>query len=148
PILRGRAPPGCRDAGRLHRRGRALTCVCPVVTSAGILRLNSAGHRLAMLPRDPKRLAAIFLLPLALMLWVQWDIAEPSPTMDEKNHLTRGMAVWIEGDTRFSYSHPPLANALAALPGYLTGYRPDLRMGSAWEEARVGKMASKLAYSK
>lgn len=101
-----------------------------------------------MLPRDPKRLAAIFLLPLALMLWVQWDIAEPSPTMDEKNHLTRGMAVWMEGDTRFSYSHPPLANAMAALPGYLSGYRPNLRVGSAWDEARVGKMASKIAYSK
>lgn len=101
-----------------------------------------------MLFRSPQRLAAIFILPLVLMVWVQWNIGEPSPTTDEKNHLTRGLAVWIEGDTRFSYSHPPLANAMAALPGYLSGYRPKLRMGSAWEEARVGRVASRNAYSK
>ncbi len=39
-----------------------------------------------------------------------------SPTMDEQNHLTRGLTLLATGDPRFSLEHPPLVNLLAALP--------------------------------
>ncbi|MCI0576133.1 MAG: phospholipid carrier-dependent glycosyltransferase [Chloroflexi bacterium] len=39
-----------------------------------------------------------------------------SPTMDEQNHLARGLAWWRTGDPRLSLEHPPLVNALSALP--------------------------------
>jgi hypothetical protein len=39
-----------------------------------------------------------------------------SPTMDEQNHLARGLAFLRTGDAHFSLEHPPLVNALSALP--------------------------------
>lgn len=39
-----------------------------------------------------------------------------SPTMDEQNHLARGLAFIHSGDPRLSLEHPPLVNSLSALP--------------------------------
>lgn len=39
-----------------------------------------------------------------------------SPTMDEQNHIARGLAFLRTGDPRFSLEHPPLVNSLSALP--------------------------------
>ena len=39
-----------------------------------------------------------------------------SPTMDEQNHIARGLAYLRTGDPRLSVEHPPLVNALSALP--------------------------------
>ena len=39
-----------------------------------------------------------------------------SPTMDEQNHIARGLAYLRTGDPRLSVEHPPLINALSALP--------------------------------
>jgi hypothetical protein len=39
-----------------------------------------------------------------------------SPTMDEQNHIARGLAYLRTGDLRLSVEHPPLVNALCALP--------------------------------
>ena len=39
-----------------------------------------------------------------------------SPTMDEQNHLARGLAFLETGDPRLSVEHPPLINTLSALP--------------------------------
>ncbi|HEX6386090.1 MAG TPA: phospholipid carrier-dependent glycosyltransferase, partial [Anaerolineae bacterium] len=39
-----------------------------------------------------------------------------SPTMDEQNHMARGLAFLRTGDPRLSLEHPPLVNALSALP--------------------------------
>jgi hypothetical protein len=36
--------------------------------------------------------------------------------MDEQNHLARGLAFLRTGDPRFSLEHPPLINAISALP--------------------------------
>lgn len=44
-----------------------------------------------------------------------------SPTVDEPNHILRGMALLETGDARLSFSHPPLANALQAVPATLAG---------------------------
>ncbi len=48
-----------------------------------------------------------------------------SPTMDEQNHIARGITFLRTGDPRLSLEHPPLVNALSALP-LLT--LPDLRL--------------------
>lgn len=46
------------------------------------------------------------------------SLVEDSPTMDEQNHLTRGLTFLATGDARFSLEHPPLINVLSALPVY------------------------------
>lgn len=48
-----------------------------------------------------------------------------SPTMDEQNHLARGLALLRTGDPRLSLEHPPLINAISALP-LLT--MPEIRL--------------------
>ncbi len=51
-----------------------------------------------------------FWLALNSMVW-------DSPTMDEQNHLARGIAFLRSGgDSRLSLEHPPLINSLSALP--------------------------------
>ncbi len=39
-----------------------------------------------------------------------------SPTMDEQNHIARGLAYLRSGDPRLSVEHPPLVNVLSSLP--------------------------------
>ncbi len=39
-----------------------------------------------------------------------------SPTMDEQNHIARGLAFLRTADPRLSLEHPPLVNSLSALP--------------------------------
>jgi len=39
-----------------------------------------------------------------------------SPTMDEQNHVARGLAYLRTGDPRLSVEHPPLVNLISALP--------------------------------
>jgi len=50
-----------------------------------------------------------FWLALNSMVW-------DSPTMDEQNHLARGLAFLRTGDPRLSLEHPPLINSMSALP--------------------------------
>lgn len=44
------------------------------------------------------------------------SLVDDSPTMDEQNHIARGLAFLRTGDARFSLEHPPLVNGLSALP--------------------------------
>ncbi len=61
------------------------------------------------------------LLPLLLLFFFLAlnSMAGDSPTMDEQNHLARGLAFLATGDPHFSLEHPPLINTLSALPVYL-----------------------------
>lgn len=43
-------------------------------------------------------------------------VEDDSPTSDEWAHFVRGVSFWTTGDTRLSFAHPPLANAIAGLP--------------------------------
>jgi 4-amino-4-deoxy-L-arabinose transferase-like glycosyltransferase len=78
----------------------------------------------------------IWLLVLAILLF--WWLAlssmvHDSPTVDEQNHLARGAAFIRTGDPRLSLEHPPLINALSALPLLLL---PDVKLpldDSSWE---------------
>jgi hypothetical protein len=49
---------------------------------------------------------------------------QKSPTMDEQNHIARGYAYLRTRDLRLSREHPPLVNAISALP--LLVIRPQL----------------------
>jgi hypothetical protein len=67
-----------------------------------------------------------FWLALSSMVW-------DSPTMDEQNHLARGLAFLRTGDPRLSLEHPPLVNSISALP-LLT--LPDVKLpldDPSWE---------------
>ena len=70
----------------------------------------------------------VWLVVVALLLFffLALDSAvDDSPTMDEQNHIARGLAFLRTGDPRLSLEHPPLINALSALP-LLT--MPELRL--------------------
>jgi hypothetical protein len=60
----------------------------------------------------------IITLALLLGMAVLITLAQRhlSPTFDEQNHVTRGIAILRTGDFRLSLHHPPLANILEALP--------------------------------
>lgn len=75
---------------------------------------------------------AVAALLLFFLLAVQ-SLAGDSPTMDEQNHIARGLAFLRTGDPRLSLEHPPLVNSLSALP-LLT--MPHLRLPTdhpSWE---------------
>lgn len=44
------------------------------------------------------------------------SLTNDSPTMDEQNHMARGLALLRTGDPRLSLEHPPLINSWSALP--------------------------------
>ncbi len=56
---------------------------------------------------------AVVLLYFALAVG---SLVGDSPTMDEQNHIARGLAFLRTGDPRLSLEHPPLINSLSALP--------------------------------
>ncbi|PRQ00579.1 ArnT family glycosyltransferase [Enhygromyxa salina] len=66
--------------------------------------------------QDPRRhlLALLLLLVCGALLWT--SERDRSVTADEQLHLIRGHAFWWTHDTRLSYAHPPLANAITSLP--------------------------------
>ena len=68
------------------------------------------------LDQDPRRhlLALLLLCLCAGLLWA--SERGRSLTADEPLHLLRGHALWWTGETSLSYAHPPLANAINALP--------------------------------
>ncbi len=54
---------------------------------------------------------------LLLFFWLAVDsMVGDSPTMDEQNHLARGLALWQTADSRLSLEHPPVVNRLSTLP--------------------------------
>ncbi len=67
------------------------------------------------------------LAPAILLFW--WlalaSMVDDSPTMDEQNHLARGATFVFTGDPRLSLEHPPLVNALSALPLLML---PDVKL--------------------
>ncbi|MCP4425997.1 MAG: hypothetical protein GY803_16010 [Chloroflexi bacterium] len=76
-----------------------------------------------------------FVVPTILLFWLLAlnSMVGDSPTMDEQNHLARGLAFLRTGDPRLSLEHPPLVNAISAFP-LLT--LPDIRLPTdhpSWE---------------
>jgi len=78
--------------------------------------------------RTTSRAARTWLVVAAVSLFFFLaldSLIADSPTMDEQNHIARGLAFLRTGDPRLSLEHPPLVNALSALP-LLT--MPELRL--------------------
>ena len=77
-------------------------------------------------PARPRRRVWMAVAALLLFTFLALDsLVSDSPTMDEQNHIARGLAFLRTGDPRLSLEHPPLINALSALP-LLT--MPELRL--------------------
>jgi 4-amino-4-deoxy-L-arabinose transferase-like glycosyltransferase len=57
---------------------------------------------------------------LALFLFFTWAelaaLRRESPTVDEQNHIARGLSVLATRDPRLYIGHPPLINVISALP--------------------------------
>jgi len=70
---------------------------------------------MARIARIPAVFIAVPLILLFFFLAVD-SLVGDSPTMDEQNHIARGIAFLKTGDPRLSLEHPPLINALSALP--------------------------------
>ncbi|MFW6068880.1 MAG: ArnT family glycosyltransferase, partial [Chloroflexota bacterium] len=63
---------------------------------------------------------------IILFFWLALNsMVGDSPTMDEQNHLARGLAFLRTGDPRLSVEHPPLVNSISTLP-LLT--QPEIRL--------------------
>jgi hypothetical protein len=76
--------------------------------------------------------AAVPIILLFVFLALD-SVVGDSPTMDEQNHLARGLVFLRTGDPRFSLEHPPLVNSLSALPLLML---PDVRLPTdhpSWE---------------
>ena len=90
-------------------------------------------HRIAALAHLPTAWLIVpgLLLYMALALF---SMAGDSPTMDEQNHIARGVALWRTGDPRLSVEHPPFGNLLS---GGLLLTLPDMRLPTdhpSWEQ--------------
>jgi 4-amino-4-deoxy-L-arabinose transferase-like glycosyltransferase len=57
-----------------------------------------------------------FLVLLVFFALALDSARDDSPTMDEQNHIARGLAYLRTGDPRLSVEHPPLVNVISALP--------------------------------
>lgn len=80
--------------------------------------------------------AVVFAVPLILLFFFLAvdSLVGDSPTMDEQNHLARGIAFLKTGDPRLSLEHPPLINSISALP-LLTEQEIDLPTDHpSWED--------------
>ena len=86
--------------------------------------------------RQLARVRPVFLVVPVILLFFYLALAsmvDDSPTMDEQNHLARGLAFLRTGDARLSLEHPPLVNSLSALPLLML---PDIRLPTdhpSWE---------------
>jgi hypothetical protein len=85
------------------------------------------------------------LIALCFIAWMIGlslvGLRRDSPTTDEPNHLVRGLAYFWTDDTHLSFAHPPLADALMALPAAVTSKPVDLPAYPGWKESRVDGVA-------
>ena len=80
-----------------------------------------------------RHIAVLILMLLATFWLAVSSLVDDSPTIDEQNHIARGIALLRTGDARLSLEHPPLINAWSALPLLSL---PDLRLpvdDASWE---------------
>ena len=86
--------------------------------------------------RAARALRAVQFTVLAAFLWAQLAaLPGEAPTVDEQNHVARGLSYLLTGDLRLRIGHPPLLNVMAALPLALD---PRLRLpldDPAWRTA-------------
>jgi hypothetical protein len=87
-----------------------------------------------------------FLLLLITFALLVFSVAMKSPTMDEQNHVARGLAYLRTGDLRLSQEHPPGVNAWEAWPLLLD---PQIRLpldSPSWANAEWYGFADQLLW--
>jgi dolichyl-phosphate-mannose--protein O-mannosyl transferase len=77
----------------------------------------------------------------ALMLL---SMREESPTTDETVHLTRGVSFYWGDAASLSYAHPPLGNALSALPIVIDEPHQDVTKADGYDLGQVERVARAL----
>jgi hypothetical protein len=87
-------------------------------------------------------IAIAVLAGMAALLYT--SMRNESPTTDETVHLTRGVAFYWGHAASLSYAHPPLGNALTALPIVLTEPRLDLTNADGYDLGQVERVARSL----
>jgi hypothetical protein len=93
------------------------------------------------------RRALPLLLLLALFGLLVGSVREKSPTLDEQNHIARGLAYLSTGDLRLSQEHPPGVNAWQAWP-LLLDPRIDLPLEDpSWANAEWYGFADRLLWN-
>lgn len=92
--------------------------------------------------RHPHLAACLLLGVMALALLT--SIRSESPTTDEPLHLTRGLAFYWAPSRSLSYAHPPLGDALAALPVALTEPKIEVGKLDGYRERDVDRVARAL----
>src|SRR5262249_46151110 len=112
--------------GRLARMGKSRRLSSSTVSAPSAPTDNIASQP-AVRPDEPANLehrgfhltgwhAAAAVLVL-IMLALMWPAARgDSATMDEQNHITRGLAYLRTGSLRMNRIHPPLINIISAIP--------------------------------
>ncbi len=96
--------------------------------------------------RKEKLITVVALALLGVfVLQVLLNASDQSPTLDEQNHIARGYAYLRTGDLRLSREHPPLVNAISALPWLVL--RPQLPTEQpAWDSANWYAFADELLW--
>lgn len=88
-----------------------------------------------------------FLLLLLFFFLAMDSVRDDSPTMDEQNHIARGLALLRTGDPRLSVEHPPLINCLSALP--LLSQPIELPLDDwSWQEGEWYRFADLLLWQR
>ena len=79
-----------------------------------------------MLWLNKRPLFWILVGAILLHFWLAISsLVDDSPTMDEQNHIARGLTILRTGDARLSLEHPPFTNSLSTLPLLLM---PDINL--------------------
>ncbi|HKU39397.1 MAG TPA: hypothetical protein VJR89_14665, partial [Polyangiales bacterium] len=88
--------------------------------------------------------AAALALLSSMGFLLSTSMRDESPTTDETVHLTRGVAYYWGHAASLSYAHPPLGNALAALPVVLREPALDLTRSESYRLGQVDRVGREL----
>jgi len=75
-----------------------------------------------------------------------WMARVKSVTMDEPNHIARGVTYLRAGDMRLGYLHPPLINVISALPLALDSSIVVPLDHSTWQNRELGGFANQFLW--
>src|SRR5262245_60492375 len=111
----------------------------PIAISAESAR-HEAGFRFSLW-----HLAAAILI--VLMLALMWPaLRGDSATMDEQNHIARGLAYLRTGSLRLNRIHPPLINIIGAIPLALDHSITLPLKGQGWATSYLDMFAGELLW--
>lgn len=87
-------------------------------------------------------IAGLLLAVMGILLIT--SMRDESPTTDEPVHLTRGVSFYWGENASLSYAHPPLGNALTALPVVLREPAQDVKHADGYEFGQVDRVGRAL----